>query len=52
VDLKFPIKDDIETDIEELGKKLTKDLKHFALRKNLTLIFEPGKFLVSEAGVF
>jgi diaminopimelate decarboxylase len=29
VDLKFPIKDDIETDIEELGKKLTKRFKAF-----------------------
>jgi hypothetical protein len=31
VDLKFPIKDDIETDIEELGKKLTKRFKAFVL---------------------
>jgi diaminopimelate decarboxylase len=47
-------KDDIETDIEELGKKLTKRFKAFCTEygKDLTLIFEPGKFLVSEAGVF
>jgi diaminopimelate decarboxylase len=47
-------KDDIETDIEELGKKLTKRFKAFCIEygKDLTLIFEPGKFLVSEAGVF
>jgi diaminopimelate decarboxylase len=47
-------KDDIETDIEELGKKLTKRFKAFCTEygKELTLIFEPGKFLVSEAGLF
>jgi diaminopimelate decarboxylase len=47
-------KDDIETDIEELGKKLTKRFKAFCTEygKDLILIFEPGKFLVSEAGVF
>ncbi|AWG22065.1 diaminopimelate decarboxylase [Flavobacterium faecale] len=47
-------KDDIETDIEELGKKLSKRFNEFCTEygKNLTLIFEPGKFLVSEAGQF
>ncbi|WP_369754073.1 diaminopimelate decarboxylase [Flavobacterium sp. WC2409] len=47
-------KDDIETDIEELGKKLTKRFNAFCTEygKELTLIFEPGKFLVSEAGSF
>ncbi|WP_338408513.1 diaminopimelate decarboxylase [uncultured Flavobacterium sp.] len=47
-------KDDIETDIEELGKKLSKRFNAFCAEygKNLTLIFEPGKFLVSEAGHF
>ncbi len=47
-------KDDIETDIEELGKKLSKRFNEFCTEygKNLTLIFEPGKFLVSEAGYF
>lgn len=47
-------KDDIETDIEELGKKLSKRFKAFCIEygKDLTLIFEPGKFLVSEAGYF
>jgi diaminopimelate decarboxylase len=47
-------KDDIETDIEELGRKLTKRFKAFCVEygKDLTLIFEPGKFLVSEAGFF
>ena len=47
-------KDDIETDIEELGKKLSKRFNAFCIEygKELTLIFEPGKFLVSEAGSF
>lgn len=47
-------KDDIETDIEELGKKLSKRFNAFCTEygKDLTLIFEPGKFLVSEAGSF
>ena len=47
-------KDDIETDIEELGKKLSKRFNSFCVEygKELTLIFEPGKFLVSEAGYF
>jgi len=47
-------KDDIETDIEELGKKLSKRFNAFCKEygTDLTLIFEPGKFLVSEAGYF
>jgi diaminopimelate decarboxylase len=52
---KVPYKtDDIFTDIEALGKKLTHDFKKFCsdYGKNLALIFEPGKFLVSEAGYF
>lgn len=45
---------DIETNIEELGEKLSKRFNEFCKEygKALTLIFEPGKFLVSEAGVF
>jgi diaminopimelate decarboxylase len=45
---------DIETNIEELGKKLTKKFNQFCKEygKDLTLAFEPGKFLVSEAGYF
>lgn len=45
---------DIETDIEEFGKKLTNRFNEFCKEygKNLTLAFEPGKFLVSEAGYF
>ncbi|NRB84350.1 MAG: diaminopimelate decarboxylase [Winogradskyella sp.] len=52
---KVPYKsDDIETNIEELGKKLSKRFNEFckSYGKDLTLAFEPGKFLVSEAGVF
>lgn len=47
-------KDDIETDVEELGKKLSKRFNQFQKEygRPLTLAFEPGKFLVSEAGYF
>ena len=45
---------DIETDIEELGEKLTARFKNFCKEygRELTLAFEPGKYLVSEAGKF
>ncbi|NNE31709.1 MAG: diaminopimelate decarboxylase [Winogradskyella sp.] len=52
---KVPYKSgDIETNIEELGQKLSKRFNEFCkdYGKDLTLAFEPGKFLVSEAGVF
>lgn len=52
---KVPYKEgDIETNIEELGKKLSKRFNDFCEEygKDLTLAFEPGKFLVSEAGYF
>jgi len=44
----------LETNIEELGEKLSKRFKKFCKNygKELTLIFEPGKFLVSESGYF
>jgi len=47
-------KDDIQTDVEELGKKLGKRFNAFCAEygRDLTLTFEPGKFLVSEAGFF
>lgn len=47
-------KGDIETNVEELGKKLTDRFNTFCKEygKELTLAFEPGKFLVSEAGHF
>lgn len=45
---------DIETNIEEFGKKLSKRFNEFCkdYGKELTLAFEPGKFLVSQAGFF
>ncbi|WP_452599991.1 diaminopimelate decarboxylase [Pontimicrobium sp. MEBiC01747] len=45
---------DIETNIEEFGTKLTQRFNMFCKNygKQLTLAFEPGKFLVSEAGLF
>ncbi|WP_452226011.1 diaminopimelate decarboxylase [Lacinutrix cladophorae] len=47
-------KGDIETNIEEFGEKLSKRFNAFCKEygKELTLGFEPGKFLVSEAGQF
>ena len=46
--------DDHETDIEELGEKLGNSLARFekSSGRKLKLWFEPGKFLVSEAGYF
>ena len=52
---KVPYKEgDIETDIEELGEKISARFNDFCREygKDLTLMFEPGKFLVSEAGSF
>lgn len=52
---KVPYKEgDISTNIEELGERLTIRFNEFCSNygKNLTLMFEPGKFLVSEAGSF
>lgn len=52
---KVPYKSgDIETNIEEFGSKMTKRFNSFCKEygKELTLGFEPGKFLVSEAGYF
>lgn len=45
---------DVVTDIEKLGKDLTESFNNFCkdYGKKLKLIFEPGKFLVSEAGYF
>jgi diaminopimelate decarboxylase len=50
---KVPYKpDDIETDVEELGEKLSNRFEAFCKEygSDLTLMFEPGKFLVSESG--
>ena len=52
---KVPYKaDDVSTDVEALGIDLSKRFNLFCKEygKELTLIFEPGKFLVSEAGYF
>lgn len=52
---KVPYKDgDIQTNVEELGEKLCGRFNAFCQEygKELTLAFEPGKFLVSEAGFF
>ena len=45
---------DIETNIEELGEKLSAKFNNFCKEygRELTLAFEPGKFLVSESGNF
>lgn len=45
---------DIETDITELGSMMSEKFNAFCekLGKPLALIFEPGKYLVSEAGYF
>ncbi len=46
--------DDIETNIEEFGEAISKRFNDFCaeIGKDLILMFEPGKFLVSEAGYF
>jgi diaminopimelate decarboxylase len=52
---KVPYKpDDIETDVEEVGEKLSQRFTEFCQEygRELTLMIEPGKFLVSEAGHF
>ncbi|MBH45779.1 MAG: diaminopimelate decarboxylase [Flavobacteriaceae bacterium] len=52
---KVPYHDnDIETNIEELGEKLSSRFISFCEEygTDLQLIFEPGKFLVSQAGYF
>ena len=52
---KVPYKEgDISTDIEQLGVQLSERFNEFCIEygKEITLMFEPGKFLVSEAGVF
>ena len=52
---KVPYKEgDVETNIEELGDKLTERFHQFCKTygSEIKLAFEPGKFLVSQAGYF
>ncbi|MCB0593728.1 MAG: diaminopimelate decarboxylase [Lewinellaceae bacterium] len=52
---KVPYKEgDIETNIEELGEMISERFNGFCREygRDITLMFEPGKFLVSEAGSF
>ena len=52
---KVPYKEgDVETNIEELGDKLTERFHQFCetYGSEIKLVFEPGKFLVSQAGYF
>jgi len=52
---KVPYKEgDPETDVYALGEKLTEAVKEFEAEynRNLEIWFEPGKYLVSEAGSF
>lgn len=52
---KVPYKpDDVETDIEDLGQHLSERFSAFCREygRELSLVFEPGKYLVSEAGYF
>jgi diaminopimelate decarboxylase len=45
---------DAITDMEKVGKSITQSFQEFCIKygKDLELWFEPGKFLVSEAGTF
>lgn len=45
---------DIETDIEDFGAQFSKRFNSFCEEygKELTLVFEPGKYLVSQSGYF
>jgi len=47
-------KDDLFTDVKKVGAKFSKAFNSYCKKrkKQLTLRFEPGKYLVSEAGVF
>jgi diaminopimelate decarboxylase len=46
--------DDVSTDVQDLGKKVSEAFHRYAAEKGqeLEVWFEPGKFLVSEAGYF
>ena len=46
--------DDVETDIALFGQEMSRKFNAYCeeMGRDLTLVFEPGKFLVSEAGYF
>lgn len=46
--------DGIETDVVDLGERISARFNDFckSYGRDLTLMFEPGKYLVSEAGIF
>ncbi len=46
--------DDIDTDMESFGEEMSRRFNEFCeeIGRDLTLMFEPGKFLVSESGYF
>ena len=53
--IKIPyFKDDTSTNLSDYAKEVSKELKKFEseFNKKLKLIFEPGKFLVSDCGFF
>lgn len=45
---------DVQTNVEELGERLSEHFNSFCKRygRDLKLVFEPGKYLVSESGYF
>lgn len=52
---KVPYKpDDIATDIEEFGARISKRFRDYSQERGrkLSLMFEPGKYLISESGTF
>ena len=52
---KVPYKeDDVATDVEEFGREISTRFQTFCASygRDMTLMFEPGKFLVSESGTF
>jgi len=52
---KVPYKShDMSTDMDDLGKEMSKRFNKFCKKmgKDITLMFEPGKYLVSESGYF
>ena len=46
--------DDVETDIDLFGREMSRKFNQFCIErgKEIQLMFEPGKFIVSESGTF